>query len=352
MKLDDLQNYLNEKAKTLGFSHYGISSLSRPLTFELYKNWLAEGFQGSMDYLASHAPIKEKPQIKWPKARSAFVFAVPYYPHPAPASNFPLKAARISLYAQGYDYHHWFRAKLQTLCEELKVCFPEEEFISLTDSSPVLERDLAYRAGIGWVGKNTCLIHPKKGSLFFIGEIYSSLSLKLEAELVHDFCGTCTRCMDICPTQAITEARKLDARKCISYLTIESRTIPPLELREKMGDWFFGCDLCQTTCPWNQKVFKNQLNIEKIETHSPAQEKLLEEELRWILSSSGKQIDRSFQGLSLSRAGGFGLKRNALIVIANRQISALKNEVAALRTHPKLAELAEWTLTKLEKSVD
>ncbi|HEY8270140.1 MAG TPA: tRNA epoxyqueuosine(34) reductase QueG [Pseudobdellovibrionaceae bacterium] len=347
MKFDELQNFLDNKAKALEFSHYGISSLSRPLTFEFYKNWLAEGLHGKMEYLVTHAPFKEKPQIKWPKACSAFVFAVPYYPHPAPAAPFPLKAARVSLYAQGYDYHHWFLGKLQSICDELKALFPEEEFIPMTDSSPVLERDLAFRAGLGWVGKNTCLIHPKKGSLFFIGEIYSSLSFKLEPQFVHDFCGNCTRCIDICPTEAISEARKLDARKCISYLTIESREIPPVELREKMGDWFFGCDLCQTTCPWNQKAFKNQLNFEKIEFHNPEREKLLEEELRWILSSSGKQIERSFQGLSLSRAGGFGLKRNALIVAGNRKISALKKEIEALDSHAKLGELAKWALNKI-----
>ncbi len=347
IKLNDLQNYLDEKSKVLKFSHYGISSLSRPLSFELYENWLSEGLHGNMEYLVTHAPIKEKPQMKWPKARSALVFAVPYYPHPAPAASSPLKEARVSLYTQGYDYHHWFKSMLQTICDELKALLPEEEFIPLTDSSPVLERDLAYRAGIGWIGKNTCLIHPQNSSLFFIGEIYSSISLSLEAKPIHDFCGTCTRCIDICPTGALTEARKLDARKCISYLTIESREVPPLELREKIGDWFFGCDLCQTICPWNQKAFKNQLSIEKVETKTLAQEKLLEEELRWILSSSGKQIERSFQGMALSRAGGFGLKRNALVVTANRRLSSLKNEVEGLLNHPKLGELAEWALAKL-----
>jgi epoxyqueuosine reductase len=349
MKLDELQNYLTEKSKTLGFSHYGLSPLSRPLTFELYKNWLSEGLHGSMEYLVTHAPTKEKPQLRWPKARSALVFAVPYHPHPVPTENFPLKMARVSLYAQGYDYHHWFRSKLQSICDELKVLLPEDEFVPMTDSSPVLERDLAYRAGIGWVGKNTCVIHPKIGSLFFIGEIYSSISISLETKPVHDFCGTCTRCIDICPTGALTETRKLDARKCISYLTIESREVPPMDLREKIGDWFFGCDLCQTVCPWNQKAFKNQLIIKKNETKNTEEEKQLEEDLRWILSSSGKQIERSFQGTSLSRAGSFGLKRNALIVTANRRITNLKSEVENLCDHPKLSELALWTLKKIQE---
>lgn len=347
---EDIQNFLETKSAELGFSHFGVSSLSRPLSFEVYQNWLSEGLHGKMEYLATHAPIKEKPQSKWPRAHSALVFAVPYFPHPMPTENFPLKSARVSLYAQGYDYHLWFKMKLQNLCDDLKLSWPEEEFVPMTDSSPVLERDLAYRAGLGWVGKNTCVIHPKNGSLFFIGEIYTSLQIQVETKPVHDFCGTCTRCMDICPTSAITEPRKLDARKCISYLTIESRELPPTELREKIGDWLFGCDLCQTVCPWNQKAFKNQLSIEPMEPKTPEQESSLEDELRWLLTSSGKHLEKSLLGTPLSRAGGFGLKRNALIVTANRGIKSLIPEVEALRDHPKLAELALWALSKLQQA--
>jgi len=347
LKNEELQKFLEAKSQELGFSHFGASPLTRPLSFEIYQSWLNEGLHGKMEYLATHAPIKEKPQTKWPKAHSALVFAVPYFPHPMPAEGFPLKQARVSLYAQGYDYHLWFKMKMQTLCDELKSLWPDEEFVPMTDSSPVLERDLAYRAGLGWVGKNTCVIHPKKGSLFFIGEIYSSLAFKAETIPVHDFCGTCTRCIDICPTQAITEERKLDARKCISYLTIESRELPPEDLREKIGDWFFGCDLCQTVCPWNQKAFKNQLSIELVQNKSADEATALEEELRWILTSSSKGLEKSLAGTPLSRAGGFGLKRNALIVVANRGMLALRTEVEALVDHPKLGELAQWALGRL-----
>lgn len=347
LQLNALHTFVEDQCKALGFSHFGLSSLSRPFSFEVYKSWLQEGLHGEMSYLANHAEVKEKPQTKWPQAQSALVFAVPYFPHPQTSQSFPLKEARVSLYAQGYDYHFWFKAKLQELCEELKNRFPEEEFFPMTDSSPVLERDLAYRAGLGWVGKNTCLIHPKTGSLFFIGEIYSSITLTIETKPVHDFCGTCTRCMDICPTGAITAPRKLDARKCISYLNIESRTLPPAELREKIGDWFFGCDLCQTVCPWNEKAFKGQLSIAKIEEKTLEQSMTLEKELRWILQSSGKQLERAFHGTPLSRAGSFGLKRNALIVAANRQIKSLEPEIKNLLTHPKLGELAEWARQSL-----
>lgn len=349
MSLEELQNFLREKSATLGFSHFGLNSLSRPLSFEFYENWLAEGLHGKMDYLQTHAPVKENPQRKWPQARSALIFAVPYYPHPEPPQQAFLKQARVSLYSQGYDYHHWFKGRLESLCVELREFFPSEEFIPLTDSSPVLERDLAYRAGLGWVGKNTCLINPKTGSLFFIGEIYSSLALTVETQLTHDFCGNCTRCIDICPTQALTEARKLDARKCISYLTIESRELPPVDLRQAIGDWFFGCDLCQTICPWNQKAFKNQLSFAPLESKTAEEEQTLEQELRWILEASGKKIEKKFFGMALSRAGSFGLKRNALIVAANRGLAGLTPEIQALTNHPKLGELALWALTRLAK---
>lgn len=349
IKGDDLKlkEELENLAQSLDLSHFGWTSLSKPLTFDVYKDWLEEGLHGSMEYLKTHAPIKEQAQQKWPEARSAIIFAVPYYPHPEPAP-LPLKKSRLSLYSQGYDYHHWFKNRLNTIISELQKLYPQEFFLAMTDSTPILERDLAYRAGLGWVGKNTCLIHPKKGSLFFLGEIITSLNMASPATPVHDFCGTCTRCIDICPTQALISPRKMDARKCIAYLTIESRDIPPEELRRSIGDWLFGCDLCQTVCPWNQKVFKNELETQELLSLSAAEEKLQVEDLRYLLTSSGKKLEKDFFGTAYSRAGSFGLKRNALIVAANRNLKELTPEIEALSTHPKLGPLAEWALTQLK----
>ncbi|WP_413581690.1 tRNA epoxyqueuosine(34) reductase QueG [Bdellovibrio sp. HCB288] len=318
------------------------------MSFDFYRSWIDEGLHGEMKYLADHAPIKENPQSKWSRAESALVFAMPYFPHPEKMDNFPLKSARVSMYAQGIDYHFWFKERMQKLCVELGKAFPEEEFLAFTDSSPLLERDLAKKAALGWVGKNTCVIHPKKGSLFFIGEIVTSLKITTEIEPLPDFCGTCTRCLDICPTGALIEPRKMDARKCISYLTIESRQIPEESLRSQIGDWFFGCDLCQTVCPWNQKVFKGQLSIEKSLSLTSEHEKDLTTELRYILTSSGKKLSKDFFGTPLARAGSFGLKRNALIVAANRKLKELQPEVEALSEHEKLGELAQWTLGQLQ----
>ena len=292
MTPQEIKDLIQNEISELGFSHFGISALSKPLSFEFYRKWIDEGLHGDMKYLADHAPIKQEPQIKWPRAQSALVFAIPYFPHPEKKQDFPVQEARVSLYAQGFDYHFWFRERMTKLCDALKVRFPDEEFLAFTDSSPVLERDLGWRAGLGWVGKNTCLIHPKKGSLFFIGEVYTSMALATEFEPLPDFCGTCTRCIDICPTGALVEPRKMDARKCISYMTIESRTVPPVELRDKIGDWFFGCDLCQTVCPWNQKVFKGQLSVEPVLNLSSDSETQLIEDLRYILTSSGKKLEK------------------------------------------------------------
>lgn len=347
MTPEEVKTLLDKAMEDLGFSHYGLAALEKPLSFAFYEEWLKEGLHGDMTYLQEHAPIKEQAQRQWPRAKTALVFAMPYFPHPEKAPAFPLKEARISMYAQGMDYHFWFRGRMQKLCAELKEIFPNEEFIAFTDSSPVLERDLARRAGLGWVGKNTCLIHPKKGSLFFLGEIYTSLSLQAEIAPLPDFCGTCTRCMDACPTGALISPKKMDARKCISYLTIESRQVPAEELRPQIKDWFFGCDICQTVCPWNQKAFKGQLSIEQTLTLTEEKEAQLIADLRYILETSGKKLGRDFLGTPMARAGSFGLKRNAMIVAANRNLKSLKAFIEPYKDHEKLGELAQWSLNKL-----
>lgn len=344
----DLKAFLDPLVESLGLSHYGLSDLGRPLSFDFYQEWLQQNYQGEMGYLREHAPVKENSQNRWPQMRSALVFAIPYFPHPEPVANFPLRQARLSLYARGRDYHFWFREKMQILIEGLKGRFPQEEFLALTDSAPIMERDLGRRASLGWVGKNTCLIHPKKGSLFFIGEILTSLQLKNDLAELPDFCGTCRRCIEICPTQALLEPRKLDARRCISYLTIESRSIPDENLRAQMGDWLFGCDLCQTVCPWNQKIFRSQLSTEAVLSLAADQEDDLTRELRYLLTTSGKQLERDLKESPLARAGSFGLRRNAMVVAANRKIKNLHGEISAYVDHPKLGELARWALNALE----
>lgn len=343
------KDLLKSFEKDLGFHQADWIQLEKPFSFEIYHNWIKNGSHGEMTYLEDHLAIKENPQLKWPQARTAIVFLAPYYPHQT-ETEFPLSQTRVALYAHGSDYHHWFKEKLEIVIAQLKVSFPDEFFYAATDSVPLIERDLGAQAGLGWIGKNSCLIHPKKGSFFFIGEILTSLSVAKKEEIkpLHDFCGTCQRCIEVCPTQAIEPDRTLTSTKCLAYWSIESRAVPPAPIREKMGDQFFGCDLCQTVCPWNQKIFKDLLEITPLRNLASDQRSELIEEMKMILSNSGKSLERLFAKTPLSRAGSFGLKRNALIVVANQNLTECLPEVLALKEHPKLGDLAIWTAEKLK----
>lgn len=330
----------------MGASHGGATALTTPMSFDRYRDWLNQGYQGSMKYLEDHAGFKQDPQSWQPTLQSALVFAFHYVPHPEPVD--PLPASRKALYSQGRDYHHWLKERLMKTVELLKSEFPEHEFMVHTDSSPILERDLAYRAGLGWFGKNTCLIHPKKGSLFLIGEILTSMKIDTTAAPIPDFCGTCTRCLDICPTKALQEPRVLKADLCISYWTIESRELPPEYLRPAFGDWLFGCDLCQTVCPWNQKVFKGmELKVDTLLPLTEEQRARLVAELRELLTASHNQTQKKLKGTALSRSGAKGLKRNALVVIGNQGLRELADVARALEGDEYLGELARWALGRI-----
>lgn len=317
--------------------HYGFAELKTPLSMNFYEHWLSQGYHGDMTYLENHLEMKRDPQSLLPKAQSAIVFTHPYVTKQT--SDFPLKHLKVAEYANQSDYHFWLQQKVNDLCRDLKDLYPNEEFLGFTDSSPVMERDLAYRAGLGWVGKNTCLIDRKQGSLFFIAEIYTSLPLDSQKPLSPDHCGKCTKCIESCPTDAILEDKTLDATKCIAYWTIESKTIPPESLRKNFQGWLFGCDICQTVCPWNEK-------IQTLSNNEPRREDLIQE-LKWLLNTSNKQLLKAFHGTPLTRAGGRGLKRNALIVIANLKLYELQKEVESYLNHEVLGELAQWTQTHL-----
>lgn len=345
-----------ELINQLGLDQVSFIPLSQPITISFYNKWLDQNYYGTMNYLKEHAELKGDPRKINPDYRSVITVTQSYFPAVHPSSiSLP---ARTALYAQNNDYHFWLKEKLNQAIQILQIKYPNEIFAPYVDSGPILEKDFGYRAGHGWFGKNSCLIHPQKGSLFFIAEILTSLQLEdentIEITPKPDMCGTCTRCMDSCPTGAIIEPKVIKADQCISYLTIESKTTPPLELRSKINDWFFGCDICQTVCPWNEKVFRAKkisashltatqplLNI------NPDEHKALIDFFRMVLTSSNKSLQKHFHGTALHRSGGFGLKRNAMIVIANKNMSELREEVHSFTKDPKLAELAEWTLAQL-----
>lgn len=341
----------------LSFAKFGWSELATPVSMPLYEQWIQKGFHGEMNYLKEHIRFKKEPQLnlihKDIFLNTCICFAFPYKPHPHPSTlSTPL---RIASYVGAKDYHEWIKEELQIIVTALKERFPANHFLIATDSRPILERDLAARANLGWIGKNTCLIDRKLGSFFLLGEILSDLHFEIQPAPIQDFCGTCTRCIDACPTGAITEGRLLDARKCISYLTIESRELPPIELRNKIGDWFFGCDICQDVCPWNLKIQNAIPKSTQTSTHKMASlDPNLISEIRLILTTSGKKLSDRFKDSALSRARPFGLKRNALILIANLKIEELRPEVETLlassptsASQAKLQELAQWTLSQL-----
>jgi epoxyqueuosine reductase len=351
MRDSQLKAHLETIKQQQGFDLVSATALNKPMTINFYKNWIANNQHGDMNYLESHLPLKEDPTKIHESLRSAITIAFHYFPAIKP---FDLKVpARAALYAQNEDYHFWLKKKLNSSITYLQSQYPNEHFAPYVDSGPVLERDLAYQAGLGWFGKNTCIIHSQKGSLFFLAEILTSLEVTEKIPLHEDLCKNCTKCIDICPTGALSGDKQLNANKCISYLTIESKTVAPKELRTQMGDWFFGCDMCQTVCPWNQKSlnilplndFKKSQELVTVLTDEKTQD--LEDFFRTVLESSNKKIQKIFWGTPMLRSGGFGLKRNAMVVIANRQIKNLKPEVSKYIQDPKLAELAQWTLEQL-----
>jgi epoxyqueuosine reductase len=338
VELDNLKELFEKN----GFDHYGWAHLEKPMSMAYYKSWVDQNYHADMAYLKRHIELKETPQLLVQKAKTAFVFGKNYFERQD--EDFPLKKLKVASYAKQEDYHVWFQRELDDLCKILKEKYPDHEFVAFTDSKPVLERDLAYRAGLGWVGKNTCLINKKKGSLFFIGEIYSSLEITAKIDVHPDRCGTCTKCIDICPTNALVESKLLDANKCISYWTIESKKNPPLELRGKFDGWYYGCDLCQTVCPWNNKIYKEEFKQNTLDL-STDRESLIAE-IQSILNLDSQNLKTFFKDTPMNRAKPWAHKRNAILVAVHYDLKELKQNIFE-QNDENLKELIDWAVKKL-----
>ncbi len=336
----------------IGLARWGVAPVGRPSHYHDYVEWIEQGHHGEMEYLKRHLPLKEDPRRLLPTARCVIVALAPYEP-PHPHHEERWEEVAISLYAQGQDYHVWLRELLSKATARLSSLFPKEDFRIEIDSGPLMERDLAVQANLGWIGKNSCLLTPQ-GSLFFIGSILTSLNLQPSEPSPKPHCGTCTACLEVCPTGAFIKPYTMDARRCISYLTIESKSAPDLELIKNWPVTFFGCDLCQQVCPWNRKKFPPHGS-------TVSQPKLISL-LRLILTGSNRQILRSLRtwglpedsidlgekGISpLARAGAQGLKRNAILLVGRLQLKELKGEIESLVHHPRWGELALETLKML-----
>jgi epoxyqueuosine reductase len=250
---------LREHAKTLGFSQIGVANVDLSHAEAGLLQWLHNGFNGSMAYMAVHGLKRARPAELVPGTVRVITARMDYLPHDAPEGWQAIEwqrlaephAAAVSLYARGRDYHKVLRARLQKLADRLADLIGPYGHRVFTDSAPVLEAELATKSGIGWRGKHTLVLSREAGSMFFLGEIYVDVALPL-TEPSEAHCGSCTACLDVCPTRAIVAPYRLDARRCISYLTIEHDGPIPVELREAIGNRVYGCDDCQLVCPWNK----------------------------------------------------------------------------------------------------
>ena len=248
-----LTRLLREKASALGFDLFGVVPVTRSKTIEIYRAWLKKGYAGTMEYLERHSELKEDPRNLLPETLSLVSLGCNYNTGNSSRETQDPSKARISRYAWGDDYHEIIHSKLKALeyylRNELNTANHTRSFV---DSGPVLEREVPQRAGLGWFGKHSNLINVEKGSWFFLAEMLIDVELKADVPFTRVDCGTCTSCIDACPTEAIIADRTVDARRCISYLTIEHKGPIPADLRPKMDNHIFGCDICQDVCPWNK----------------------------------------------------------------------------------------------------
>ena len=332
---------IRAQAFGLGFDLVGIATLGEAATAPAFEEWLAQGYAGEMEYLARGAWKRRDTRYPVPGTVSAIVVALDY------GGREP--AGPVARYARGDDYHDVMLVRLRELHRwiDARLGAPVAGK-AYVDTGPLLERDLARRAGLGWFGKNTNLINPRTGSFFFLGALLVDVVLSPDAPFEDDRCGTCTRCLEACPTDALVAPGVLDARRCISYLTIEQRGEIPLELREPIGGLVYGCDICQDVCPWNVR-FAQELQEPALKARPAIARKHARTFAREILGMSQEEFSRAFSKSPMKRAKLRGLKRNAAVVLGNVGTTddvdvltrALDDEELLVREH------AAWALARI-----
>ena len=353
-----------ELARAAGFGLCGIAPAADFPDLAHLGEWLDRGHAGEMRYL--HDARRGSPALAMQGARSVIVCALNYntaVPLSTEANALPGQEGGprgwISRYAWGDDYHNVLGEKLETLIQKLRNEFTQPfEARAYVDTGPIVERVAAKYAGLGWLAKNTCLINEEAGSWLFLGTIVTTLDLAPSLEAAEmpapDLCGNCSLCIDACPTGAIVEPYVLDARRCISYLTIELRGAIPLEFREPIGHHVFGCDICQDVCPWNRRAAETALP--NFQPRLRAEHSLFSPELEWLLSLSQEEFSTAFRGSPVKRTKWRGLVRNACVAIGNSGLRA--GEPRSLEISARLLELAKsedailaehalWALEKL-----
>lgn len=295
---------IRAEAHRLGFEFVGFARAERlDAEAKRLEQWLSRGAHGSMDYMANHFDMRVDPTLLVPGAKTLICLTFNYFTEQKQTDP---EAPKIATYAYGEDYHFVVKERLKSLLNFMQTEIGEINGRCFVDSAPVMEREWAQRSGLGWNGRNTLTINPKRGSFFFLAEIICDLPL-LYDDPIRDHCGTCRRCIDACPTQAIApEGYFLDATKCISYLTIELRDEIPGEFKQQMDGWMFGCDVCQDACPWNRFSERHQES-----TFEPHPELLGMTKGEWV-ELTEQVFGRVFKKSAVKRAKFAGLKRNIL----------------------------------------
>jgi epoxyqueuosine reductase len=347
---NQLVSLIQAWARELGFSQIGVTGVDLTAAEPGLLAWLARGYYGSMHYMVRHGLKRARPQELVPGTLSVITVRMAYLPRDTPPDWVPLEWQRlhdpaqgvVSVYARGRDYHKVLRSRLQTLSECIEAHVGPLGFRVFTDSAPVLEAELAVRSGQGWRGKHTLVLSRDAGSMFFLGEIFVDIALPPSTPHPPEpaaHCGTCTACMDVCPTQAIVGPQQVDARRCISYLTIEHAGEIPLELRPLMGNHVYGCDDCQLTCPWNK--YAQRSTLPDFDARPAIQGKSEREGdgvglIAWLGWSEAEFLQHT-EGSPIRRIGHARWQRNVVVAMGNALRAALQPEVrerlvAALHT--------------------
>lgn len=340
----DPKRIIEAEAKNLGFSLTGVTTPERPDHFDIFERWLGSGYQADQNYLArvDLAAKRADPTLLMPGCKSIICLAFPY-----PKFIPPIQKkgwGQLAAYATIPDYHDVIPPLIDLLMENVQSRLGNRiNYQPFTDSGPILERDLAQRAGLGWIGRNSCLIHPDHGSNILLAEVLVDLKIKPDQPTIHDRCGSCNRCVEACPTQCIMPERMIDSSRCISYLTIENKNEIPVELRQKLGNWVFGCDICQQVCPWNRKHDEN-LSEGEIENKNTLID-LVES-----ISISETGFKERFHHSPVLRAKHKGILRNIAIVLGNSGdndgIPALERQLS-MHERPMVRAACAWALGEI-----
>jgi epoxyqueuosine reductase len=333
---------IKAEAKNRGFILAGVCPAAAPPGLSRFQAWLDAGFAGEMQYFTKYRDAYEHPRYILEGAKSIVMLALPYHADSS-ATKCDAGLGRVARYAQGVDYHDVIRARLNRLSTWLTEQSPGCRVRGVVDSAPILEREFAQLAGLGWIGKNTLLLNRQFGSYFFLAVLLTDLELECDEPFAADHCGTCRACLDACPTQAFVGPYQLNATRCISYLTIEQRGSIAEDLREQLGDWVFGCDVCQEVCPWNHHA---QVAGDSELTPWPLLQGF---DLRQLFFMSDDEFKQHLRDTPLWRPRRRGILRNAALVLGNQgevdSVPALQRGQAD--AEPLIRDACTWALARI-----